>query len=220
MKNKIPWITISVLLVTLGFGQTSTPSTTDQASVKGCLGGSDGNYAVAEDGTTQTFKITTSVVDLKSHLGQDVEVVGQKTNLAVGTGSYDKTIAVTQLSMISDHCASTPLAPVTATNTAASAPVAPDTATTTAASTPSTPDTTTTTTAASTPEAHDTATTTAASSTPVADTASPASDSAAANDPQLPQTATPLPLLGALALGLLAMGFLATGLLSRRSRTN
>jgi hypothetical protein len=218
MKNKIPWITISVLLVTLGFGQTPTPSTTDQASVKGCLGGSDGNYAVAEDGTTQTFRITTSVVDLKSHLGQDVEVVGQKTNLAVGTGSYDKTIAVTQLSMISDHCA-TPVAPVTVTTTAARTPVAPDTATTTVASVPLTPDTTTTT-AASTPEAHDTTTTTAASSTPVADTTSPASDSAAENDPQLPQTATPLPLLGALALGLLAMGFLATGLLSRRSRTN
>ena len=70
---------VSALLVTFGFAQTpDAGSNTDPANVKGCLGGSDGNYTVVEDGTRQTFKITTSSVDLKPHLGHDVKLIGHK----------------------------------------------------------------------------------------------------------------------------------------------
>ena len=51
MKRVFLLMVVSALLVTLGFAQTpDAGSNTDQANIKGCLGGSDGNYTVAEDG--------------------------------------------------------------------------------------------------------------------------------------------------------------------------
>src|ERR1700683_3167930 len=50
--------------------------------LKGCLGGSDGNYTIAEDNTGKIFKITTSSADLKPHLGQDVNLIGHKADAA------------------------------------------------------------------------------------------------------------------------------------------
>src|SRR5579863_8847992 len=185
MKNIFLLIVVPLLLVTLGFGQTPTPgSNTDQASIKGCRGETEGNYTLAEDGTTQIFKINTSSVDLKPHLGHDVELIGQKANVTTSSGSSDNSVAVTAVNMISDHCA-------TAT---ASTPAVADPAPTATASTP-----------------------VAADPTPAATASAPmtASASAPKSDERLPDTATPLPLLGLVGLGLLA-----TGLLSRRSRTN
>ena len=53
MKPVCLLIAVSALLVTLGFAQTpEAGSNTDPANVKGCLGGSDGNYTVMEDGCT------------------------------------------------------------------------------------------------------------------------------------------------------------------------
>jgi len=199
MKNMFLLIVVSVLLVTLGFGQTPAPySNTDQASIKGCLGGSDGSYTLAEDGTTQTFKIATSTVDLKPHVGHDVEVIGQKANVAASSGSSDNSVVVTGVNMISEHCA-------TAT---ASTPAVADTTPTATASTPAVGDTTPTATA-STPVVADTTPTATASAPMMASASEPESTK------HLPDTATPLPLLGLLGLGLLA-----TGLLSRRARTN
>ena len=104
---------VSALLVTLGFAQTPIAgSNTDLDNVKGCLGGSDGNYTVAEHGTRQIFKITTSSVDLKPHLGHDVKVIGHKTSGTVSSGTGDDSFAVTELNMISEHCASAAAASV------------------------------------------------------------------------------------------------------------
>src|SRR6185295_6156209 len=97
---------VSALLVTFGLAQTpAAGSNTDPANVKGCLGGSDGNYTVVEDGTRQTFKISTSSVDLKPHLGHDVKLIGHKTGATASPGAADNSFAVTELSMISEHCA-------------------------------------------------------------------------------------------------------------------
>jgi hypothetical protein len=104
---------VSALLVTLGFAQTpDAGSNTDQANIKGCLGGSDGNYTVAEDGTRQIFKITTSGVDFKPHLGHDVKLIGHKVSGAVSSGAADNSFAVTEVNMISEHCAAAAAAPV------------------------------------------------------------------------------------------------------------
>jgi|SRR5450631_28410 hypothetical protein len=206
MKSIFLLIVVPVLLVTFGFGQTAAPSSnTDQASIKGCLGGSDGNYTVAEEGTTQTFKITSSAVDLKPHVGHDVEVIGQKTNAATGSGSSDNSVVVTGLNMISEHCASAIASAPTATT---STPAAADTTPTTTASTPAAVDTTPTATTSAPAMADRTPTETA--SAPMT-----ASARAPESNEHLPDTATPLPLLGLLSLGLLA-----TGLLTRRSRKN
>ena len=100
MKRVFLVMVISAMLVTLGFTQTpAAGSTTDPASVQGCLGGSDGAYTVVQDGTGQLFKISTSSVDLKAHLGHDVKLTGQKSS-AAGSNS----LALTELSMISEHC--------------------------------------------------------------------------------------------------------------------
>jgi hypothetical protein len=114
MKKVCLLIVTSALLVTLGFAQTpAAGASPDQTNVvKGCLGGSDGNYTVAEDGTRQNFKITTSSVDLKPHLGHDVELTGHKASGAVSSGAADNSFAVTELKMISEHCAAAAAAPV------------------------------------------------------------------------------------------------------------
>jgi hypothetical protein len=243
MKNMFLLIVVPVLLVTLGFGQAYTPSSnTDQASIKGCIGGSDGNYTIAEDGTTQTFTITSSTVDLKAHVGHDVEVIGQKANADTSSGSSDS-VVVTGVNMISEHCATVSAATASTPAVADPAPVATAdsptvtdstpaaTASTSAASDPTPAATTaapavtdsTPTATASTPAVADqiptaTASTSAAADpTPTATASAPMMASARApeNTERLPDTATSLPLLGLLGLCLLA-----TGLLSRKSRTN
>ena len=105
MKRAFLLIVVPALLVALGFSQTPAPSVnTDQTNIKGCLGGSDGNYTVAEDNTGHTFKITTSGVDLKQHLGHDVTLIGHRAS-GTSSAAADNSFAVTELTMISDHCA-------------------------------------------------------------------------------------------------------------------
>ena len=53
----------------------------------------------------QIFKITASIVDLKPHVGHDVKLTGHKSSGAVSSGAADNSFAVTELSMISEHCA-------------------------------------------------------------------------------------------------------------------
>jgi len=239
MKNVLLLIAAPVLLVTLGFGQTPTPSSNPgQDSLKGCLGGSDSKYTVAQDGTTETYRITSSAVDLKPHLGHDVEIIGQQTNVAPSSAPADNTVSVTGVNMIADHCtaatASTPaVADPTPTATAStpvvvdptpaattSTPALVDPAPTATASTPVVVDPTPAATA-STPAVADPTPAPAASTPAVADppaTASapmPASVSAPASTEPLPETASSLPLIGLAGLGLAAMG-----LLIRRVRTN
>jgi hypothetical protein len=160
MKKVLLLIVFSTLLVALGFAQIpAANSNTDQTNIKGCLGGSDGNYTIAEDNTGQIFKITTSSVDLKPQLGHEVKLAGHKANGAVSSGSADNSFAVTELNMISEQCAgvgSTPAAaapsatvstPDATTPAPAAAPSetasAPDAAAAAPAATVSTPDATT-----------------------------------------------------------------------------
>ena len=105
-------IVVPALLVALGFAQTPTASgNTDQVNIKGCLGGSEGSYTVAEDNTGTIFKITTSSTDLKAYVGQDVNLTGNKT------GTAESSLAVTALNMISEHCATAAAAPAAAVST-------------------------------------------------------------------------------------------------------
>jgi hypothetical protein len=128
---------VSALLVTLGLAQTpDAGSNTAPANVKGCLGGSEGNYTVVEDGTRQTFKITTSSVDLKAHLGHDVKLIGHKAGAAAGPGAADNSFAVTELSMISEHCAAAAAAAAATVIPPAETVIAPDPAPATTASAP------------------------------------------------------------------------------------
>jgi hypothetical protein len=122
MKRVFLLIVIPALLVALGFAQTPAASiNTDQTNIKGCLGGSDGNYTIAQDNTGHIFKVTSSSVDLKPHLGHDVTLVGHKANSA----ATDSSLAVTELSMISEHCAAAAAAPIATVSTPAAAATTP-----------------------------------------------------------------------------------------------
>src|SRR6202035_3952510 len=136
MKKVFLLMVVSGLLVTLGFAQTpGADSNAAQANIKGCLGGSDGNYTVAEDGTHQIFNITTSSVDLKSHVGHDVSLIGHKANGAASAGAADNSFAVTELNMISDHCAAAAVAPVASADQSSETVIPPAAAATAPAAT-------------------------------------------------------------------------------------
>jgi hypothetical protein len=122
MKRVFLLIVIPALLVALGFAQTPTASiNTDQTNIKGCLGGSDGNYTIAQDNTGHIFKVTSSSVDLKPHLGHDVTLIGHKASSA----ATDSSLAVTELNMISEHCATAAAAPIATVSTPSENAVTP-----------------------------------------------------------------------------------------------
>jgi hypothetical protein len=115
MKRAFLLIVVPALLVALGFAQTPAASiNTDQTTIKGCLGGSDGNYTVVQDNTGHTFKITASGVDLKPHLGHDVSLIGHRAS-GTSSAAADNSFAVAELTMISEHCAAAAAAPVATT---------------------------------------------------------------------------------------------------------
>ncbi|HXM13511.1 MAG TPA: hypothetical protein VN946_26405 [Terriglobales bacterium] len=222
MKNVFLLIVAPVLLLTLGFGQ--TPATTDQASISGCLSGSDGNYTVTEDGTSQTYKVTSSAVDLSPHVGHDIAVTGQKTT-ATSSGASNSSVVVSGVSMISEHCATATASvpavvdtiPAVSTNTSIEADPTP----VATASTPPASDTTPAATA-STPAAADPmpAATASDPAQPASASATETATNAPENTEQLPNTATSLPLLGLLGLGLLGLGLLMSKKLTRGTGIN
>lgn len=140
MKRVFLVMFVSALLVTLGFAQTPVAgSNTDPANVKGCLGGSDGNFTVVEDGTGQIFKITSSTVDLKPHVGHDVKLVGHKAGGAVSSGAADNSFSVNELSMISEHCAAAAAASAATVTPSPETVIAPDPAAAAAPAAPAAP---------------------------------------------------------------------------------
>ena len=126
MKRAFLLIVVPALLVALGFAQTPTASINTDQTIKGCLAGSDGNYTVVEDNTGHTFKITTNSVDFKQHLGHDVTLIGRTTSGA-SSAAGDNSFAVTELTMISEHCAAA-AAPAATVGTSAETTVTPDAA--------------------------------------------------------------------------------------------
>ena len=169
MKRALLLIVIPALLIALGFAQTPAASiNTDQTNIKGCLGGSDGNYTVVQDNTGQIFKITGGSVDLKAHLGQDVTLAGHK---AGGASSAADNFAVTELNMISEHCAAAAAAPIAVVSTpsgTASTPPAADAAP--AATTSTVAETAITPAVAAAPPAETVVVTPAAAATPPVET--------------------------------------------------
>ena len=122
MKKIFLLMVVPALLVAMGFAQTPAASaTTDQVNITGCLGGTDGNYSVAEGNTGKTFKITSSSVDLKAFSGQEVRLSGQN-------GAAENSLAVTEVNMISEHCATSAAAPAATISTTPEALGTPPTA--------------------------------------------------------------------------------------------
>jgi hypothetical protein len=178
MKRAFLLILTPALLAALAFAQTPPASpTTDQTDINGCLSGSDGNYTVMEDNTGHVFRITTSSVDLKPHLGHDVTLSGQGATDA-NSADAASSFAVTKLNMISEHCAAAAAVPAAAVSTPAETAVPPPatTATAPAATVSTLPETAVTPAADSTPPAETAATPAAAATPPVETAVTPAAD--------------------------------------------
>ena len=137
MKRAFLLIVVPALLVALAFAQTPAASINTDQAIKGCLGGSDGNYTVVEDGTGHIFKITTNSVDFKQHLGHDVTLIGHRAS-GTSSAATDNSLAVTELNMISEHCAAAAAAPTATVSTPSETTVTPDAAATAPAATIST----------------------------------------------------------------------------------
>jgi hypothetical protein len=192
MKRACMLIVVPALLVALGFAQTPTASSnSDPTSIKGCLGGSDGNYTFKEDNTGHSFKITTSSVDLKSHLGHDVTLTGQKTSATATTGAGDNSFAVTSLAMISEHCAAAAAAPAGSISTPADSTIPPPAAGAVPAATIPGPADTTSAPAAASGVAAATVTTPAAETASVTPTQATAAASPATTVPPAAEAASP-----------------------------
>jgi len=175
MKRAFLLIVIPALLAGLGFAQTPAASiNTDQTNIKGCLGRSDGSYTVVEDNTGRIFKITTSSVDLKAHLSQDVTLVGHGAS-GTSSAAADGSFTVTELNMISEHCAGDAAVPAATVVTpgAAATPPAETTVTPGAAATPPA-ETAATPAAAATPPAETDVTHAADATAPAATVSTPA----------------------------------------------
>jgi hypothetical protein len=127
MKRVFLLVVVPALLVALGFAQTPAASVNTDQTIKGCLGGSDGTYTVVEDGTGHIFKISAASVDFKQHLGHDVTLIGHKASGA-SSAAVDNSFVVTELNMISEHCAVAAAAPIAATGTRAETIATPDAA--------------------------------------------------------------------------------------------
>src|SRR5579864_9147880 len=109
MKRVFLLMVVPTFLVAMGLAQTpAAGSNTDQINIKGCLGGSEGNYNIAEDKTGKILSITSSSADLKAYQGQDVILIGHKT------GTADDGLAVTEVKMVTEHCAAAAPAPAAA----------------------------------------------------------------------------------------------------------
>jgi hypothetical protein len=132
MKKAFLLIVVPVLLVALGWTQTPAASNTDQ-TIKGCVGGSDGNYTVTEDNTGHIFKITGDSINFKQHLGHDVTLIGHRA-VGVSSGAADSGFTVTELNMISEHCVAAAAAPAATASTGAETIATPDAAAAAAAS--------------------------------------------------------------------------------------
>jgi len=109
MKRVFLLIVVPAMLVAMGFAQTPAASAnTDQVNIKGCLGGTEGNYTLAEDSTGKVFRIIASSADLKGFGGQEVKLTGRKASAG------ENSLAVTGVNMLSEHCTAAAAAPAAA----------------------------------------------------------------------------------------------------------
>jgi LPXTG-motif cell wall-anchored protein len=274
MRNLI--VTTAVLLLALGIAVAQQPAATDtssqtaanaeQKSIRGCVGGSEGNFTLLDESGI-TYKLQGLADDkLKEHVGHTVEISGSVSSGAAssttGAGA-EQTLMISDIRMISEKCdvkttepsgaaagaapsdqgAQQP--PASSTDMSASAQGSTTTDTTTqaqpgttsdmsqqqAGSQPVSPDTSAQAGAEAGVTAQQPATEPAIppaqeQQPPVAEEQQPAQQeappAAAAESGQqesetaagqLPQTASPLPLLAVLGLG-----SLAAGLVSRRKK--
>jgi hypothetical protein len=134
MKKLLVLSSIALLYASLGLAQdssaqpsaqspnsTPTSSSGTSGTIQGCLSGSEGSYTLTQDSTGTVFKLvgsTDKLTDkLKEHVGHEVAITGQMAGdsgsaTSPSSGSSDSntstgsTLQVSDVKMVSKHCAS------------------------------------------------------------------------------------------------------------------
>lgn len=200
-----------------------------QNTIQGCLNGTESNFTVTDQKSGITYKLSGSNDPLKEHVGHMIQLTGTPSS----DTSNGSTFKFDSVKMISSDCsagsasatqpsdtgvASQTTASSTSSTSAMSQPAQPSSALpqseqpATTASTSTPPASATTTPPADTTAQTTTQTTTTETQAAPAASAAPATtitDNTPANGEKLPQTASPLPLLGLLGFGSLLSGFWA-----------
>jgi hypothetical protein len=217
MKNALA--VFSVVLALVVVSRTQDAASTATTSVTGCLAGSAEAYTLT-DQSGRSYVLTGKTDDLSGHVGHQMEVTGQAppSSNTAQTASGAASFEIAGAKMISDQCATgtpkassdkgvavgtwdkgTTNAPAGDTNSESPAPEA------------GTVNQTPPTTEAATSQATMNQAEAAAAPAPPEPENPPAQSETAAAQPQeaaLPQTASPLPLFGILAVGFLCAGYM------------
>lgn len=123
MKKILLAAAVMLLCASFGWAQQSDQSMGSKArvgTVRGCLGGSDGNYTLAQDQSGTTFRLVGNDDQLKSQIGHEVLVTGQlpdmgttpsaagegQSNGGAASSTSSNVIQVSDVKMVSKACAS------------------------------------------------------------------------------------------------------------------
>lgn len=199
--------------------QSGAASTSNaQNSVRGCLQGQSGSFSLkADDG--RMFQLTGDTSKLNDNVNKEVEITGNSGSSETGANSTGQsTLNVTDVRKVADTCSSSGSgsAMPQSGSTPPSSTSQPPSSSSQPPSGPSDPDQDTAAQSSSTPQSG----TAAQGTTPQTGAAangstSPTADQNAnangtkANGKALPQTASPLPLMGLIGFGSLVSGFIA-----------
>jgi Protein of unknown function (DUF5818) len=92
--------------------QTTTPSSSGQTTIKGCLSRSDGEFALTDTSGT-SYKLTGDTAKLSDHVGHEVQIKGTTTDANATPGAASAagaaarpTLDVTSMKHISETCSS------------------------------------------------------------------------------------------------------------------
>jgi len=125
MKKLLFLAGLALILASFGLAQQAdqTDSTAHVGTVRGCLGGSEGNYTLAQDQSGTMFRLVGNDDLLKGHLGQEVLVTGQlsaggpaastdeqdagstSANNSAASSTSENTVQVSNIRMVSKTCA-------------------------------------------------------------------------------------------------------------------
>jgi hypothetical protein len=124
MKKCLLLAGLALILASFGWAQQAdqTDSTAHLGTVRGCLGGSEGNYTLTQDKSGTMFRLVGNDDLLKGHLGYEVLVTGQLSageaaastdeqgagntpaNNSAASSTSDNTIQVSNITMVSKTC--------------------------------------------------------------------------------------------------------------------
>jgi hypothetical protein len=110
----VAWLQAQSQYPQTGSSQTGSSASSGQATIQGCLQGSDGNYTLTDKSRT-TYQLQGDTSKLSAHVGHEVQITGSTTSAAGATSptggtttsaSQQPTLTVQNMKHISKTCKS------------------------------------------------------------------------------------------------------------------